>query len=395
MRVLLLTHSFWPDNSPPQRRWSAFTNLFASHGHHVSVVAPDSSSSSSRVEGLASEPVKNVTVHNYRSVPVFHSMLGKLAKHVIDACRSVPVALSVSNAEVVIATVPALPTLAVGFFVSKVRRIPFVVDLRDAWPDLLKDSQVLKFRWIEPIVSGLLGYLLRRSDLLVTTTHGLARRLGKTRTGKTIVVRNGVDTARILPTSDALPRGERLRILYLGNLGRSQGLEIVIEAVSKIQDQVQLRIVGRGTEESKLRRLAKKLNCDVDFRPPVFGAEVLDNYAWADTCLVSLRPDWPSFNHTIPSKLYELMALDQHVTGVVTGEAAEVIHDSQAGAVIGQSVEAIRAYLQAASQDRSLVRTKGGGPRWVAHNAALEDLGADYMAALESLIDNHRRRGVQ
>ncbi|MDR4533018.1 glycosyltransferase family 4 protein [Glutamicibacter sp. PS] len=391
MRVLLLTHSFWPEHSPPQRRWAAFTKYFAEQGHKVSVVTPAPTSQAVYPENVEGAPPTNVVIHRYRSFTASHSMLGKLVKHFCDAVRSLPVGLRSSTPDVVIATVPALPTMVVGYALSKIWRVPFVVDLRDAWPDLLKDSKVLRISWLEPMISGLLGFLLRRSDLLVTTTNGLAEKMGVTRSNRTIVVRNGVDLSTPLVPLEECPRGNRLRVLYLGNLGRSQGLESVIEAVSGIQQYVELRIVGRGTEEDKLRKLAEDLHVDVDFREPVIGGGVLKNYAWADTCLVSLRSDWPSFEHTIPSKLYELMHLNRHVTGLVSGEAAEVIREAKAGHVVPQSVRAIQDYLVDLSHNREKLDVSRNGCDWVADHASLNELAAKFLDELVALVEDRRR----
>ena len=55
------------------------------------------------------------------------------------------------------------------------------------------------------------------------------------------------------------------------------------------------------------------------------GEDAAAQYAWADTLVVALRPDWPSFRHTVPSKTYEVLAVGRHVTGMVTGEAARTL----------------------------------------------------------------------
>ncbi|GAB3621498.1 hypothetical protein GCM10027417_27600 [Glutamicibacter endophyticus] len=162
---------------------------------------------------------------------------------------------------------------------------------------------------------------------------------------------------------------------------------MVIRAISEMSDIVELRIVGQGTEESALKSLASDLGVPVDFRPSVYGRSVLDNYEWADTCLVSLRPDWKSFDHTIPSKLYELMYLNQHITGLVKGEAADIISTAEAGSVVPQNQKALSAYFWQLYLDRSLMQTSGSGRKWVEDHASLRSLGDRYLAELLKLVE--------
>lgn len=379
MRVLLLTHSFWPDASPPQRRWGVFTRVFVAAGHEVDVITPKVRCAEHVNCASAQAPPIGVRVRRYRTIHKPHTMAGKLTKHVLDAISSVPRALRSPRPDVIIATVPALPTLVVGFLVSRLRRVPFVLDLRDAWPDLLKDSQVLRYSWFEPLVSRILKYMIDRSDLVVTVTQGFARRLASSGTRKIVTISNGVEVEKYETDLQLIPRGEKLRVLYLGNLGRSQGLDLIIRAAGALKHDVELRIVGQGTEKTRMEWLAARLGVEVEFREPVYGPRVLENYAWADTCLVTLRADWNSFEHTIPSKLYELLLLNRHITGLVKGEAAEIIEGSGAGHIVEQSQEALSEHFRVLHSERSLLEIGEAGSEWVRKHASLSALGERYL----------------
>ncbi|MGP5025560.1 glycosyltransferase family 4 protein [Glutamicibacter ardleyensis] len=387
MKIMLLTHSFSPEISPPQRRWSVIADELAKLGHEIAVVTPQPRGSSIQGDCTFIDN-QRIQIKRYKSLRKSRTMVGKVLKHGVDAVLSLPAALKSSRPDVVIATVPALPTLIVGYAVSRIRGVPFVVDLRDAWPDLLRESQVLKWGWLEPMVSHALSYLVKRSDLLVTVTSGLAVKMRHNGVKNVATIPNGVETERPEVPIENEPRTEGLRVLYLGNIGRSQGLETLIQAANILGNAISLRIVGNGTEKRRLADLADELNVNVDFREPVYGDLVLENYAWADTCVVSLRPDWPSFDHTVPSKLYELLYLDRHITGMVRGEAAGIISAAESGEVVGQSASELAEYLTNLAANPDKLKTYNHGSHWVKQNASLRDSAKDYAKLLSDVVSS-------
>lgn len=388
---MLLTHSFAPEISPPQRRWSIIADELALMGHIINVIAPKSHRTS--IEGIGTEYNHDrVRLHTYPAMRRSPTMIGKLFKHGIDAVLSIPSALNVEKPDVIIATVPAIPTLIVGFVVSRIRRVPLVVDLRDAWPDLLSESHVIKLRWLEPFVSRFISFVVNRSEMLITVTQGLAQKMRRNGAKNVATISNGVETERVESIVETRQRDGELHILYLGNIGRSQGLDLVIRAMQHVPDSVLLRIVGQGTEKNNLLTLATQLGVNVEFREPVFGKEVLENYAWADTCLVSLRPDWASFRHTVPSKLYELLYLNRHVTGLVQGEAAEIIRQSNSGVVVEQNANAIAQYINELLRSPSRLKTSGSGRLWVKEHASLRNSARCYAEVLAAVIEANTKR---
>src|SRR5699024_11672833 len=89
----------------------------------------------------AQEPEPHVTIRrtpHVSSLP--DSRAGRLAKAVVHAATSVPLALT-QDVDVVVATVPALPNLVAGRVIAWIKGVPYVVEMRDAWPDLIFESE--------------------------------------------------------------------------------------------------------------------------------------------------------------------------------------------------------------------------------------------------------------
>ncbi|WP_246657923.1 glycosyltransferase [Arthrobacter yangruifuii] len=171
----------------------------------------------------------------------------------------------------------------------------------------------------------------------------------------------------------------------MGNHGESQRLEVVIQAASLARDYVRLTMVGHGVQRRQLIGLAQALEAPVIFRGPVEGREVTEFYLDADTCVVSLRDDWQSFDVTIPSKTYEILAVGRHVTGVLRGEAGRVIEESGAGDVVAADPEAIAALWKELHADRSRLASGTSGRQWLDAHADLNGLSAAYADLLRSL----------
>ena len=116
------------------------------------------------------------------------------------------------------------------------------------------------------------------------------------------------------------------------------------------------------------------------------GEDLEAQWAWAHTGLVSLAEN-PSFERTIPSKLVSIMARGTHVTGVVAGEAAQVIHDSAAGRVVSPGDEDELKGALSELRDDPHTTEVGERPRqWVREHASPEAAAQTYLQLLQDVI---------
>ncbi|WZP17879.1 hypothetical protein AAE021_03625 [Arthrobacter citreus] len=133
--------------------------------------------------------------------------------------------------------------------------------------------------------------------------------------------------------------------------------------------------------------LSGQLGAPVTFHEPALGTEVMEHYRAADTCVVSLRDDWKSFETTVPSKTYEVLAVGRHVTGIVLGEARDIIEASGAGTVVPSDAASIAAMWLQLHQDRSLLLTGTSGRDWVEATVNIDALAADYARLIRKVSE--------
>lgn len=203
------------------------------------------------------------------------------------------------------------------------------------------------------------------------------------------VVRNGADLS-VVEEAPPHPDEEQreLRCVYMGNVGRSQGLDMVVRAAAELQRRgvaISVRIMGHGAHVRELAELAASLQAPVRVSTRIEHSLVRLQYEWADSVIVSLR-DWGPFEWTIPSKLYEVLATGRHITGVLSGEAAALVRDNAAGDVVPPGdLEALVQLWERLAADRGLCRQPSRGREWVARHADDPGLIARYLEILEDV----------
>ncbi|GGC90000.1 glycosyltransferase WbuB [Tersicoccus solisilvae] len=396
LRLQLLCHSYWPEHSPPQRRWQGLITAFRGRGWDVDVVAPVAHFPEGRrrlprdqagrllrpQQGPHGERVHRVPYIPHRGT----AHAARLIDQLVSAALSVPVGLLTPRPDALVVTAPSLPILLAGYLLARLRRVPLVVEMRDAWPDLARDARLVKGT-AKSLIERVVEYVQARADLVVAVTAGFAQTLRDRGVDPVVTISNGLDLSRVpaLPPVGTAPGP--LRALYLGNHGESQRLDVLVRASALVGEAMELHLVGHGVQRPALIELARELNAPVVFHESVHGPAVLEQYTAADTCIVSLRDDWKSFETTVPSKTYEVLAIGRHVTAVVRGEAERIVRDAGAGNVVASDPEAIAALWRRLAADRALLLTTGGGRRWVAEHADHRHLADRYARVLRALVD--------
>ena len=200
LQILVISQYWYPENGVPQRRWGWLAEILKEQGHSVTVVAPpahyDRKMSFPRwVKARGFLPRKETELGPSGERIVRCGFFPGGTSLTVRALNQAAVALGASQVllisrgslkgyrpDLIFGTVPALPTSAVTWLASKRFRAPYVIDLRDAWPDLLEESdswnegtgkksfrqRVLSFGLLQ-IVSWLTQRVLYRSCLLYTS----------------------------------------------------------------------------------------------------------------------------------------------------------------------------------------------------------------------------------
>ena len=101
---------------------------------------------------------------------------------------------------------------------------------------------------------------------------------------------------------------------------------------------------------------------------------------------MSLRDDWKSFETTVPSKTYEVLAIGRHVTAIVRGEAERIIHEAGGGDVVPANPEAVAQLWRELAADRGRLASGASGREWVRDHADYAQLAVKYMENISALV---------
>lgn len=406
MRIALISHHYEPENNAPQRRWSALVPRFIAAGHEVVVFVPPPHYPTGALEdsadvfkpGRSSTGQYGETVHRVRFRAHGPDLSSRSLDQAVAAMHSVWRAVRTmrrpaDRPDVVISTVPGLPSIAAGWIVAFLLGARHVVEMRDAWPDLVGASGMLaraslRRRVATQLATRAVTLAQRRAAAVITTTESFADVLRERGIDRVEVVRNGANLEHLRPLPPKSQEAGPIRVLYAGTIGRSQGLSTAVQAAVLAEHAghfVELRIVGSGAAEQDLRELVASLDAPVQMLGRVAADEVFEHYKWADTALVSLE-DWPPFLWTTPSKVYEAIALKRHVTGCLNGETSRLISALEAGDVVpsGDAV-ALATLWGELSRDRSRLVVNGAAREWALANANFDGLADRYLGLLEEI----------
>jgi glycosyltransferase involved in cell wall biosynthesis len=256
--------------------------------------------------------------------------------------------------DVVIASSPTLFSAVSAWLMARLRRVPFVLEVRDLWPEAIVGLGLMR---PGPAVRGLellALFLYRQAARIVVVTEGFRDHLVHQGVApeKVEVIPNGADTRLFSPATDgAATRADGpFTVAYIGSHGLSHGLGAVLDAAAA-QPDVTYLLVGDGADRDRLvaERDRRHLS-NVVMRPSVGKADVPGLYAAADVCLVPLR-DVPVFDAFVPSKLFEMLAAGRPIIGAVRGEARHILQrsggallvDPERGDQLAAAVERLRA----------------------------------------------------
>jgi len=353
VHILFLTDNFPPEVNAPASRTFEHCREWVKAGHQVTVITGVPNFPKGKVfEGYRNRLLQQEEMAGIRVIRVWTYITANagFVRRILDYMSFMAAAILaapfVRRVDVVVGTSPQLFTACAAYVVGLYKRVPYVFELRDLWPESIKAVGAMKESFVIRLLERLELFLYRKAAAVVSVTHAFRQNLIRRGIdgGKISVVTNGVDIARFQPR----PKDEELaRVLgldgkfvvgYIGTHGMAHALETLLEAAAQLQgrgedDRFRFLFLGDGaTKPALVARAAKMGLSNVVFIDSVPKEDVVRYWSLLDVSVIHLRMT-DLFTTVIPSKLFECMGMGIPVLHGVAGESADIVKREGVGIV--------------------------------------------------------------
>lgn len=352
MRILFLTDNFPPEGNAPATRTYEHAVRWVRAGHEVTVItcAPNFPEGKlfagyrnawRSVETL--DGIRVVRVKTY--ITANEGFLKRTLDYLSFMAAGTLAGLFERRPDVVVATSPQFFCALGGWALARLKRRPFVFELRDLWPASITAVGAMQRSAAIRALEKLEMFLYRSSDAIVPVTQSFREELIQrgVDAGKIHVVLNGVDLQRYRPAprDPVLARrydlDGRFVVGYLGTHGMAHGLEKVIEAAERLREdpRIVFFFAGSGAQRAQVERLAAERALPNVRMIPRQPKEMMPKlWGLCDLSLIPLR-DTPVFASVIPSKLFEGMGMGiPALMSLPRGEAVRIVESTGSGVCV-------------------------------------------------------------
>src|SRR4030081_3640835 len=359
------------------------------------------------------ERIRNVNVIRTWLWPLPNRKAHERMRNYASFCLSSALrGLGMPRPDVIIATSPQLLVALSGWWLAFAKRVPFVFEVRDLWPESLiavgaGDGNSL----LHKSLSAMADFLYQRSDHIVVVSPAFKENLIKYRdvpSRKISPVQNGVETSLFAPWSAEANHRLRQRIgaegkflvCYVGTMGWAHGLETLLDAASQLQTQssnVLFMLIGEGAEKERIKSTAQSRGLNnIRFFDQQTRETIPAFISASDACLVLLKKT-DVFKTVIPTKMLEFMSCSRPVILGVDGQARQIIEEAGAGIVI--EPESSAALVQAIGKlaaNPELGHAMGQrGREYILRNLSRGQTADCYLRVLEELLGSPQARKAE
>ncbi len=373
MHILFLSNYFPPEVNAPATRLYEHARQWIADGHTVDVLT----SVPNFPEGEVYDGYENRLTEETRDgiratrVPMYVSsnegVIGRVLSYVSFMLSACWYAGRIPTPDVVVATSPQFFAALAGFWVSWAKGVPFVLEIRDLWPESVvavgamdRNLVIRFFEWVEQV-------LYREADHIVVVTDAFKDAIAEKGIArdKISVIKNGIETdwwersldeERLATLRREHDLQDKFVASYIGTIGMAHRADVLLEAAQRCEDpDIVFMVVGTGAKREELAARQEEEQIDnfrlVDKVPKETVPYLL---ALSNVSVVHLR-DNPLFETVIPSKIFEAMITRTPIVLGVRGETRQIVEEAGAGIPIPpEDPEALVAAVRRLKENSAL-----------------------------------------
>lgn len=350
MNILFFSDNFPPETNALSSRTYEHAVRWIKAGHEVTILTTVPNSPEGIVHKGFENKLKQVEyLDGIKVVRVWSYIAANkgFAKRILDYTTFMIMAIWFGffekKPDVVAGSSPQFFNAVGAWIFGKLRRVPFIFELRDIWPASITAVDAMKEKgWGIRALEKMEMAMYRDAARIVAVTNSFKDYLADKNvdTAKVDVVRNGVDLTRYSATSEkplelatSLNLQNKFVIGYLGTHGMAHDLKNVLVAARTVTNpNIHFLFVGAGAEKDELMEFAAHNELkNVTFLPRQPKDKIAEYWRLCNMALIHLK-DAPLFADVIPSKIFEAMGMGLPVLHVQPkGEATQLVEDAQCG----------------------------------------------------------------
>jgi glycosyltransferase involved in cell wall biosynthesis len=254
---------------------------------------------------------------------------------------SIYAALKTKGVDVIYATSTPLTVGIPALLVKWFRKIPFVFEVRDQWPEIPIELGIIKNRFLIKLLSWLEKLIYQNSAAIIALSPGMAEGVRRVSgPGVSIItIPNCCDTDLFRPDIDGSTIrkeygwGDKLVFLHAGAMGRANGLEFVIDAAERLKDHrdITFALIGDGSQKDTLIKKIKQLDLNnVEILEPIPKAQLLQVFAACDVSMVIIA-NFPILELNSANKFFDSLSAGKPVLLNYSSWQRKILEDNAAG----------------------------------------------------------------
>jgi glycosyltransferase involved in cell wall biosynthesis len=392
MKILLINQAFVSPEEPGHTRHFEMAQYLREQAHELVIIASDLNYQTGQRtvvrSGLFAEQMMDgVRILRAYIYPALHrSYFWRIISFFSFMFSSVWTALQVKDADLIMGTTPPIFQALSAWFVGWLRRKPFLLEVRDLWPEfgvsmgVLKNPLLIKLaRWLENFLYA------RATHILVNSPAYRQYMLDKGVPEKKITyIPYGADIDMFNPHVDGSSIRKKLGlenkfvVLYAGALGQANDIDTILRAAERLVHESKIHFVlfGDGKERVRLEEASRNMGLqNMTFAGTCPKKEMPLVIASSDLCLAILQ-DVPMFRTTYPNKVFDYMASARATVLVIDGVVRDVIQSADGGVFVPPADDQALA--------RAILELSTDAPR-------VKQMGLNARAYLERHLDRQEK----
>ena len=409
MRLIYFVQYFLPEKASGMQLVEDLLEGFAAQGWYVDLYTPTPTRGVTKEQRKAYAKMRiekrcgrKVTIHRMHLYAEGRNFIARALRYLIFSIECFWKAITVPADFIFTGSGPPTQGVVVGL-AKRISGKKFIYNLQDIFPDSLVTAGICSEKSpLMKVGSWMECFTYRHADVIITISDNMKENV--LRKGvppeKVAVVRNWIDTDKVKPVAREdnrlfdelnLPR-EQFYVVYAGNLGKVQGVEVIIEAARLLKDHLDIQFVifGNGSEEESVKKLGADLS-----NLSIFDLQSIERvsevYSMGDVAIIPCKPG--TGGSGMPSKTWTIMATGTPIIASfdLGGEMEQMMREADCGFCVeaGNAEKLSDAILELYDDFERKVKMGLDARNYVEEYACKEICVRQYIEDIERALKEH------